>query len=111
MEGGVEMGGWSREGERGGKERGRGAGKYLHVMCVLEGCDGSSFHEELIYTDQSSNVSTRYVLNGFYVTSHHQDCPVMHQSCSCKLAQTYMYNLNLQNNKDFEDKIKTSEYY
>lgn len=45
----------------------------LHVVCVLEGGDGSSLDEELVNADQTADVAAGHVLDGLHVTAHHED--------------------------------------
>ncbi len=48
-------------------------GIYLHVVRVLEGGDGSSLNKELVNSNQTTDVTAGYILNGFNITSHHED--------------------------------------
>lgn len=42
-------------------------------MGVLEGGDGSSLDEELVNSDQTTDVTAGHIFNGLNVTSHHED--------------------------------------
>lgn len=46
---------------------------YLHVVCVLEGGDGSGLDEELVDTDETADVTAGHILDGLHVTPHHED--------------------------------------
>merc|ERR1719454_619476 len=48
----------------------------LHVVSLLEGGDGASLDEELINTDQATDVASRHVLNGFDTPAHHENGPL-----------------------------------
>ena len=45
----------------------------LHVVGLLGGGDGSGLDEELINSDQSTDVSSRDIFDGFNLASHHKD--------------------------------------
>jgi hypothetical protein len=45
----------------------------LHVVSSVGGGDGTRLDQELINTDKTNNVTSGAVLNGFNVTSHHEN--------------------------------------
>jgi len=58
---------------------------YTHVVRILERCNGPSFHQKLIHTNQSTDVTTRNILNGLNVTPHHENSPL-----DCLLIQIFL---------------------
>lgn len=48
---------------------------HTHVMGLLEGGDCSGLHQKLVHTNQTDDVTTRYILDGLDVTTHHQNGP------------------------------------
>merc|ERR1719454_2738869 len=48
----------------------------LHVVGLLKGGDGTSLDEELINTDQATDVASRHILNGFDTAAHHENGPL-----------------------------------
>lgn len=40
---------------------------------MFKSSNGPGFDEELVHSDQSNNVPAWHILDGLYVTPHHQD--------------------------------------
>ena len=54
-------------------DRGHGELHDLHVVCRLGCCEGTALQQELVDTDETDDVTSRAVLNGLDVTTHHED--------------------------------------
>merc|ERR1719233_1515716 len=55
---------------------GHGELHHLHVVSLLEGGDGSGLHQELVNTNQTTNISSRHILNSLNTATHHEDGPL-----------------------------------